>query len=218
MRIVFFIAAFIMLQGCVGGGENKVDRVDNMDLVDKSEQIDKDEQADQAVTPDNDAAANDKFPAGTTQKQKDSLSQLFPDATHFETGTSDGRKYFTAKDSGDKVLGYAFESSVQGYQSMITNHTGINAAGTSIKVNTLAQSDSFWSYMTQTFFDQFKGIEISKIKLSPKYDPNCFPCKEMYDLFNDYKVDAVSGATYTSNAITRNVLNAFYSFDALPKQ
>ncbi len=163
----------------------------------------------------------EKYPTGTTDTEKSFLQTLHPTAAYFEVGTPNGKRTFTANDNQGKVIGYAVISKNRGYKPYgVTQITGLTADGISIETITMDQKedDPYWIKLTAAFFNQFKNLDIVNISLEPKYDPNCYPCNEMYKLFGSYNVDSVSGATYSSNAVTMGVLDAFYTFGQIPKK
>lgn len=171
----------------------------------------------QVVLPD-ETNPPEQFPDGTSSTEKNYLLSLYGDASYFKTDTIDGRKYFSAFDADNNLLGYAIESAHRGFDGNILNLVGFTAAGDCISVHTLEQRESWWNRIRSWFFEQFEGINIDSVTLSPPYNENCYlNCDNMYLLFNEHNVDAVTGATVTSDAIIKNVLDGFYSFDALTK-
>lgn len=152
--------------------------------------------------------------ANPTASEKTALQKLFPeDGTTFCTAkTPSGASYFIAVREG-QTLGYAFSATNYGFDGQVVALTGVTTEAKSIAVAIMSERESWWYRMGQWFFDQFKEIDITQITLSPKYSDNCWPCSEMYDAFKPFTVDAVSGATYTSNAVTRDVWDAFYLYD-----
>ena len=153
--------------------------------------------------------------------EKNALEELFPeDDTAFCTDkTPSGVDYFIAVREGE-TIGYAFPATnigfgMRGEGAPVTAITGLTSEGVSIGIQITQQNESWWYRMGQWFFDQFKDIDITQITLDPKYNKNCYPCSEMYDAFKPFTVDAVSGATYTSNAVTKDVWDAIYLYDEL---
>ncbi len=152
--------------------------------------------------------------ATPTVAEKNALESLFSGSgmEFCSDKTVSGAAYFVARRDGE-TIGYAFPASHYGFDGPVVALTGMTTDAKSIAVSIVSQYESWWFRMGQWFFDQFKGIDITKIALYPKYDDNCWPCSEMYDAFSPYTVDAVSGATYTSNAVTKDVWDAFYLYD-----
>ncbi len=163
--------------------------------------------------PDDDQPTIDCTPATPTTNEENALRQLFPNGEIFcAAKTGSGAGYFIAIKGGTTV-GYAFPASNYGFDGTVAALTAISPEAKSIAVAIVSQRESWWYRLGQWFFDQFKGMLLSDITLSPKYDKNCYPCSEMYEAFKPYEVDAVSGATYTSNAVTKDVWDAFYLYD-----
>lgn len=183
------------------------------DLFDQTDQLDQPD-VDDAV-PD-DPVSVDCTVADPTTAEKNALEELFPeDDTAFCTDkTPSGVDYFIAVREGE-TIGYAFPGSNYGFDGQVNALTGMNREAKSIAVAIVSQRESWWYRMGQWFFDQFNGIDLTQITLDPKYNKNCYPCSEMYDAFKPFTVDAVSGATYTSNAVTKDVWDAIYLYDEL---
>ncbi len=152
--------------------------------------------------------------ASPTAAEKTALQKLFSeDDTVFCTAkTPGGVSYFVAVRE-EETIGYAFPGSNYGFDGQIVALTGMTVEAKSIAVAIVSQRESWWYMIGQWFFDQFKEIDITQITIDPKYSDNCWPCTEMYDAFKPYTVDAVSGATYTSNAVTKDVWDAIYLYD-----
>lgn len=162
---------------------------------------------------DDDQPPIDCAPATPSTNELSALQQLFPnDETFCAAKTGSGTVYFIAVKGGTTV-GYAFPASNYGFDGAVTALTAVTPEAKSIAVAIVSQRESWWYRLGQWFFDQFKGIDLTKITLSPRYNDNCYPCSEMYDAFKPHEVDAVSGATYTSNAVTKDVWDAFYLYD-----
>ncbi len=169
--------------------------------------------SDEVLLNDDDQPTIDCTPATPTTNEENALRQLFPNGEMFCTAkTGSGAGYFIAVKDGTTV-GYAFPGSNYGFDGTVEALTAISPEAKSIAVAIVSQRESWWYRLGQWFFDQFKGMVLSDITLSPKYDKNCYPCSDMYEAFKPYEVDAVSGATYTSNAVTKDVWDAFYLYD-----
>ena len=189
--------------------EDQGEQPDQPDLTDDAEEEDE-------VFPDADMVV-DCVVAEPTANERTALDTLFPEeGTVFCAGvTGSGVGYFIAVRKGE-TIGYAFPASNYGFDGPVQTLTGMLPDANSIAVAIVQQHESWWGMLGQWFFNQFSDIDITKITLSPKYDENCsYSCTEMYDNFAPYEVDAVSGATYTSNAVTRDVWDAFYLYDEL---
>lgn len=185
---------------------------------DQSDQADQSDQTDQIDQPDVDEPVPDEpvvdcTAASPTAAEKNALQAIFTAGETFcAAKTPGGVSYFIAVRDGQTV-GYAFSGTNYGFDGQVTALTGVTAEAKSIAVAVVSQRESWWYRMGEWFFDQFKGIDLTQITLSPKYSDNCWPCSEMYDAFKPFTVDAVSGATYTSNAVTKDVWDAIYLYD-----
>jgi|GEM_PF-1506188 len=176
---------------------------------------------DDAVIPDDEEEDDEEDPvactlADPTTAEKNALEELFPedDTAFCADKTPSGVDYFIAVREGE-TIGYAFPGSNYGFDGQVVALTGMTVEAKSIAVAIVSQRESWWYMIGQWFLDQFKDIDITQITLDPKYSDNCWPCGEMYDAFKPYTVDAVTRATYTSNAVTKDVWDAIYLYDEL---
>ncbi len=191
--------------------ETQTDQSDQTDQADQSDQIDQSD-ADEPVP---DEPVVDCTAASPTAAEKNALQTIFPAGETFcADKTASGVSYFIAVRDGQTV-GYAFPGTNYGFDGQIVALTGMTVGAKSIAVAIVSQRESWWYRMGDWFFDQFRDIDITQITLDPKYNKNCYPCSEMYDAFKPFTVDAVSGATYTSNAVTKDVWDALYLYDEL---
>jgi len=232
-----FIAAMIALSN-IGCGDNFNRDVEKDETVSKGAdsdvQVEEEDISDdiedrtdntvqsEIESPDVDEVVS-KYPENLSTKEISALDALFPNAARFLKGTSDGRNYYRAEDDKGVVIGYVFESSHRGFDGNIVNYLGMTPDGKSIALETVKQVESWWYRIGDAFFEQFKSMQIGKISLTPAYDDNCYymgsnRCDDMYDLFGDYSVDSWSGATVSTDAMIKNVLDGFYSFDKLPSK
>ena len=136
------------------------------------------------------------------EKTKGAISQVLP---HFETlEYVEDQHYYTALD-GDKVVGYAIESSAMGFGGNINLMVGITPDGVVYNTSVLSHSETPGlgaKCNTDTkFMDQWKGFDPSVKQLSVKKDGG--------------DVDAITASTITSRAYTQAVANALLLFDEL---
>jgi len=108
-----------------------------------------------------------------------------------------------AKDSSGSALGYVFTvTSSQGYGGDITLSMGVAGDGTINGVEFLSISETAGLGMkadTEEFKSQFNGMNVSQISYTKTGKQN------------DYEIDAISGATITTSAVT-NAVNAGLSY------
>lgn len=183
------------------------------DASDDDEKNEKDEQEDEDES---DSGNITCTPADLTENEQSAIDLIFEEADTVCIKEIAVGEYYEIYHE-DELKGFAMTSSHQGFDGPVVMMTGFDKDGKILKVAEVSQYESWWFRVGSWFFDQFKDIEISKISLDPKYSNNCWPCDEMYDSFTPYSVDSVSGATYTSNAITKDIWDAIYIYDELPE-
>lgn len=233
MRILLFFTSLFLIFSC---SELKLIEPDNEavndDAVDDS--ITNDDQTDDAMTdsttgeddPDEDEpeiededepeeSDVDCTKAELTENEKQAVLQIFEEFDAACSKSVTEGSYFKIYHENE-IKGFAIVSSHYGFDGPVEMMTGIDKDGKILSVAEVSQRESWWFRLGSWFFDQFKEIEISKISLDPRYSENCYPCNEMYDSFSPYEVDAVSGATYSSNAVTKDVWDAIYIYDDMP--
>ena len=149
--------------------------------------------------------------------KQEAYKTVFSDATEFaeldgfdsdvvsSTIQSKGFEYNTideallAKSSSGEALGYVFTvSSNEGYGGLITLSMGVKNDGTLNGIEFLTLSETAGLGMnadTDEFKSQFKGMNVSQVSYTKTGKQN------------DYEIDAISGATITTSAVT-NAVNA----------
>lgn len=143
------------------------------------------------------------------QKQAESEAvQKVVAADTFETKTItvDGNEqaYFIGK-KGDQIVGYAVTLSSNGYGGSVTTVIGLDPTGkiTGVEVSDVANETPGLGQNAkkENFTNQFKGKSgtLSVVKNSA----------------GEQEVNAVTGATITSTAVTNNVNNAIKIFEAI---
>jgi len=125
-----------------------------------------------------------------TQKQakiKAALEQIFPELTGFE---EDGEIFIIYE--GDDIAGYTFIASGSGYSGVISMLIGINIDYTIRDVAVLSHTETpgLGSKITEEAFTaQFIGLGTDEIVLSK----------------DNGKIDAITGATISSRAVTEAI-------------
>lgn len=137
------------------------------------------------------------------EKQKESekmeaLEEVMPDATRFDTDTVPNR-WVAYK--GEQKIGLAIETSVQGYSGPIRLIIGVDKNKKITKVRIIEQNETPGlgaKIKEKNFLNQFKGkceFEIILKKDNPQ----------------NGKIDAISGATISSRAVTNAIREAMKS-------
>ncbi len=152
------------------------------------------------------------IPANQNKTEAQALAQLFPGAT-VEPATSASGNYYVLRDAQQAIIGYGVANANYGFNGEVRTLTGISVAGETLGLETISQRESWWYYVPLTFFTQFKGLLMENVTLLPEYNKNCSPnCSNLY---NAIGVDAISGATYTSDAMIKNVMDGYLHWNEI---
>lgn len=112
---------------------------------------------------------------------------------------------FPAK-KGGKLIGFAYSTAGMGHEGLINVMIGLDTKGkvTGLRIMTNSETPGLGSRIAEPkFTDQFKGISLSdNVELSSKGG----------------KIDAVSGATHSSEGVVKAVRKAFELYPALKKE
>lgn len=188
---------------------------DQEDTLGQDSSTDTDEETEQDADPDHGDLAycefadgqrinecSDCLPSGIDQAVIDGLAVIFPNAETVRAVQDGADTYFVAE-LESHVLGHAFLSQSYGYYGSLTNLTGIDSGGSSIRTELTSAPPGEWTYyLNQGFYDQFRCIDLDEINIEARD-------------WGSYSVDAVSGATITSQAIIQNIWLSFDQFDQL---
>ncbi|MCQ2440552.1 MAG: RnfABCDGE type electron transport complex subunit G [Clostridia bacterium] len=149
--------------------------------------------------------------------QKDAMSRVIKadnykretkDITFDGGDTSETVTYYTAKNS-KKIIGYIFVMNEKGYGGDVSVMTAINTDGTVKAVDILDVSNETpglgQNSKKESFYSQYKGLKnnISVVKNSTDSSNN--------------EIQAVTGATITSKAVTKAVNKSLEAFKKVSK-
>ncbi len=115
------------------------------------------------------------------------LRNIFPDMSNYELKDD---IYIVYKDK--ETIGYAFIAVGKGYGGEINTFVGIDKDFTIKQITVISNSETpgLGAKITESFFtDQFKGLRSSDVKLNK----------------DGGKIDAITGATISSRAVTDSV-------------
>ena len=120
--------------------------------------------------------------------------EVLKDAEKFVDGDLNGTAYCTGKDASGATIGYVFTTAAKGYGGDVKIMVGVNADGTVAGVQILSLSETPGLGMNATkasFLEQFIGktLGIAVNKNEPA----------------ENEIKALTGATITSNAVTKAV-------------
>mgnify|MGYP000858047841 CR=1 FL=1 len=146
-----------------------------------------------------------RIPANQNKTEAQALAQLFPGGTP-EKVTSASGDYYVVRDDAQAVVGYGLTATHYGFNAQITTLLGVTADGLTAGLETIDQRESWWSFIPESWFTEFTGVDTGTITLLPEYDENCHRCSALYDALG---VDAVSGATYTSDALIKDAMDGY---------
>ena len=140
-----------------------------------------------------------------TEKTERAIAEVLPHFTAVEYN-ADGH-YYTARD-GERVIGYAVESTTVGFGGNLSLIVGVTADGVVYNTSVLshAETPGLGAKCTTDpkFTGQWKGFDPSIKKLSVKKDGG--------------DVDAITASTITSRAYTQAVANAVRVFEQIAGQ
>ncbi|MFC1631040.1 RnfABCDGE type electron transport complex subunit G [Candidatus Omnitrophota bacterium] len=158
---------------------------------------------------------NPKIVEQKAQQASLALRQVMPEAGYFEPVSLNGEAgYFKAYASANKkkLLGYAFRAQAQGYSSVIETMAGIDRAGKITGIVVLAQNETPGLgarieevLVTQTLWQKIKEMFSSKQGPQPSTTQPWFCQQFVGQDIDDLTVDAISGATISSAALTDSV-------------
>ncbi len=143
------------------------------------------------------------------ETEEKSRAQVLPEAENFDDGTAvtyEGNDYvyFTGTDNTGKIVGYTFTTSAKGYGGDVVIMTGVDTHGsiTGIAPLELNETAGLGMNAKKDFFrQQFVGKSgIIGVSTASKKAAN--------------GIDALTGATITSKAVTGSVNLALELFDA----
>ena len=162
----------------------------------------------------------------TEKAKQEAYQSVFPSASSFEAvasfdeaiatnaiNTSGGingvsiEEALIAKDSSGEVLGYVFTvTSAEGYGGDVQLSMGVTNDGTINGIEFLSLSETAGLGMnadTPEFKSQFAGMNAKQVTFTKTGKQN------------DYEIDAISGATITTTAVTKAVNGGLYYFQSL---
>lgn len=145
------------------------------------------------------------------QSAKESRFLVLSDATDFNEKTSGEYTYYEGVDKDGKIVGYTFTTSEKGYGGDVEVMTGIDSSKNAVSgVVILSQSETPGlgaNAEKPSFTDKFKqdvaenGFEVVKNKEAEKGE-----------------IEAMTGATITSSAVTKAVNKALDIYKGIEKE
>ncbi len=147
------------------------------------------------------------------QTENSARASVFPEAEKFgenKTVTLDGAEYSynEALDADGSVIGYTFSTASKGYGGDVAIMTGVNADGTINAIEVLDVSNETpglgSNAKKDSFKSQFTGMSgVIGVSTASKKTAN--------------SIDALTGATYTSNGVANAVNQALSLYEEIVK-
>ncbi len=178
-----------------------------------------------------------------TQQEREKLlagqNIAYPGAASFSAAKEFSVKgkpatYYEVLDAQNAVIGYELQYAVQGYQSQVTVLTGIEPGGTIKAIRVLGQAETPGLGAeveaiptSETLWQAIGGLFSKKKEVKTETPIPAFQAQFAGKKLDQLKVvkektteniEAISGATITSDAVTRAVREPIEAFLALQKQ
>jgi len=155
----------------------------------------------------------DKIAAIAVETENNARAAVFPEAADFsdnKTISLDGTEYSynEALDESGNVIGYTFSTKSKGYGGDVSIMTGVKADGTINAIEVLDVSNETpglgSNAKKDSFKEQFTGMSgVIGVSTASKKAAN--------------SIDALTGATYTSNGVTNAVNQALSLYEEIVK-
>ncbi len=145
----------------------------------------------------------DKIAKAAAKKAEESRMLVLPEAGYFEEA-ADGSHYIGWNTEGGSVMGYVFESSAKGYGGDINVMTGINTEGKITGVTILSHGETP-GLGANAEKEEFRAQFLQDV---PPYGLELVK----YQTPSAGQVEAITGASITSGAVTNAVNQAIESY------
>lgn len=133
------------------------------------------------------------------------LEKIFPSAKDFIQKKLEDTPYYEVLNEANEVVGYVFKTGNVGYGGVVEAMIGItnNVVSKVVIISADNETPGLGSKVThEEWLAQFAGKSYSQI-----------PATKME--FKDKGVDAVSGATYSSLAVAKDIIKAFQLYSSI---
>lgn len=131
-------------------------------------------------------------------EEEQTRQQLLPAARNFELNKAVADSsfvYFTAKDSTDKIVGYAFIAAKNGYSSVVKSMVALDTEYKIISMKVIDQNETpglGTNCTSEAFPELFKNLGYDDLKVDK----------------DSGKITSLTGATITTRAITNSIREA----------
>lgn len=138
--------------------------------------------------------------ATNKKNEQAALKFVMGNADHFITATNDGQIYYRAEDSQNTFIGIIYKGENVGYGGPVVTLVGIGTNDQVTKISILNADQETpglgYNSLKRKWQDQYSGISSNQVPMSKAE-------------FAANGIDALSGATITSMAVTKNIADAF---------
>ncbi len=130
------------------------------------------------------------------------FSETYPAAAWMREQPLGDRVYFEARDLDGRRIGYWFPATNYGYRSDIEGLLAISDAGQVQGFAVTAHSETlfYWLLISPQWFEAFAGLDAARVDAAAGD-------------FGPYPIDAVSGATVSSQAVIQDVWDGLETFE-----
>lgn len=181
----------------------------------------------------------DRIFAQIEQIKQAALEKVIPAASRFETitkkvanqGDQKDYEYTVGYDEAGKIVGYAFEGSASGYSSTIVVIVGVDtSAGTITGISVTSQQETpglganieavktegtLWSAIASIFSGSQAGAEPPEPYFQAQFRGKILDNLSVVKEKGTDKIEALTGATISSEAVTKAVRDAVNNFRGL---
>ena len=137
----------------------------------------------------------------TKMEEEKALKDIFPEATSFSLTTGKDKYIYYEVYAKNKLIGYALDASGKGFGGTIKIKVGINLNKTIRSIRTISQSETpgLGTRIKETkCTDQFMGKSLKQAELKKDSDKGT--------------IDAITGATISSRAVSKAVRKSMAEF------
>lgn len=130
------------------------------------------------------------------------FSATFPAAAWMREQPLGDSAYWEARDPDRRRIGFWFQAANFGYRSNIEGLLAVSDAGLveGFAVTAHAETLFFWLLIPQDWFEAFAGLDAAQMDVAARD-------------FGPYSIDAVSGATVSSEAVIQDVWDGLNTFE-----
>lgn len=142
------------------------------------------------------------LPTALGARERAALAIVFPFADSIRLVEVEGEEHFVVE-ADSETLGYAFIELGWGYNGPLTSLTGVTADGMSVRVELVeAHWAEYTDMLTYRWYDRLRCVSLDEVDVETRD-------------WGTHRVDAVTGATDTVNAVLDTVWQAFEHYERI---